>query len=112
VRSAYFSGLAAREEAVTQGDAVETLHGYLSLLRWLEDRGMVTHDRVLRAKLALRAAESARRNADSTLESERRELEILTGTGVAWTILAHQIDCQCLRTQMYCALAFGLEVLC
>jgi outer membrane protein TolC len=92
VRSAYFTALAARREAEIQRDAGATLRAAVALLDRQEAQGLVVHDEVLRAKLALRTADDAARTAQATLEQALHDLEALTATPVATDTLAEPVE--------------------
>jgi outer membrane protein TolC len=79
VRTAYFTALAARDDAAIHADAVHTLSADLAVLRRLEDLGLVPRGDVPRAEVAVATARSAGRAAEAGLEAGIRELSELTG---------------------------------
>jgi outer membrane protein TolC len=81
-RTAYFSALAAGDEAATHAAAVAALRGYVALLQRLEVAGLVPRDDALRAELAVQSAQSAQRAAAAALDVAIAELRRLTDTMV------------------------------
>jgi outer membrane protein TolC len=82
VRTAYFSALSAYAEVGIQADAIRTLRSDTDLLRRQERLGLVPHNDVLRAQLAVDAAQAAERSARAQLDAAREELETVTGTTI------------------------------
>ena len=82
VRSAYFTALAAHEESHLRAAAVDETLADVGVLEKLEGRGLVQHNDVLRARLAVETARSARRSAQATLDTALAELSTLTGADV------------------------------
>ena len=91
-RVAYFSALASDAQAEIQGETVETLRRYVGLLGNLEARAIVPLEDVLRARLALQAAESEGRGAQSDAAIARNTLDVLTGLAVDGASLAEPGD--------------------
>ncbi len=87
-RSAYFGALAGRDEAAIQADAVQALHSYVGMLQRQERLGLVPHNDVLRAQLAVDAADSARRAATAGRRSACAALSVLTGEQISGAELA------------------------
>ena len=79
-RSAYFAALAARAEERTRHEAIDTVRSYAMLLERQVGMGLAAHDEVLRAQLAVKDAEIARRAAATELATALQELGSLTGT--------------------------------
>ena len=63
--------------------AVDETRADVGVLEKLERRGLVQHNDVLRARLAVETARSARRSAEATLDTALAELSTLTGADVA-----------------------------
>ena len=78
-RSAYFTALAARAEDGTRLESIDTVRNYATLLERQVGMGLATHDEVLRAQLAVKDAETARRGAATELATALQELGSLTG---------------------------------
>jgi outer membrane protein len=83
VRTAYFVALAARTEGEIQGDNLRTLRDAVELLQRQEALGLVPHNDVLRAQLAMETARTAQRAAAAQLDTVRSELAVLIGADVA-----------------------------
>ena len=79
-RSAYFTALAARGEERTRHEAIDALRSYAMLLERQVGMGLAAHDEVLRAELAVKDAETARRAAATELSTAVEELGSLTGS--------------------------------
>jgi len=79
-RSAYFTALAARGEERTRHEAIDTLRSYAMLLERQVGMGLAAHDEVLRAELAVKDAETARRAAATELSTAVEELGSLAGS--------------------------------
>lgn len=82
VRTAYFTAMAARGEMSIHTDAIRTLRNYTDLLQRQESVGLVPHNDVLRAQLAVVGAEAADRTATAACDAARDELGILAGAPV------------------------------
>ena len=82
VRTAYFSGVAARAETDIHRDAIRTLGDYGELLQRQESLGLVPHNDVLRAQLAVTAEQAALRAAAADLDALRAELGVLIGATI------------------------------
>ena len=87
VRTAYFTALAAQAEIGIQADAIRTLRDYTGLLQRQESLGLVPHNDVLRAQLAVDAAQAAERTAAAQLDAAHAELETVTGTTISTAAL-------------------------
>jgi outer membrane protein len=87
VRTAYFTAVAAHAEVGIQADAIRTLGDYTELLRRQEGLGLVPHSDVLRAQLAVDAAQAAERAASAQLDAVRAELETVTGATISTAAL-------------------------
>jgi outer membrane protein TolC len=87
VRTAYFAAVAAAEAIDVHADAIRLLRNYAELLQRQEGLGLVPHNDVLRAQLAVAAAEAAHRQATADLDAAREELGVLTGTTIEATAL-------------------------
>jgi outer membrane protein TolC len=83
VRAAYFQAVAAEAAVTVMDDDLRMLEAYVDLLGRQEARGVVPHTDVLRARLAVQAAETARRAAAADGRSARAALTILTGLDAA-----------------------------
>jgi cobalt-zinc-cadmium efflux system outer membrane protein len=79
-RSAYFAALAARQEERARDEAAQTLQAYAALLERQTGLGFATSDEFLRAQLAVKDAETARRTAAAGLAAALQDLGSLTGT--------------------------------
>ena len=64
VRAAFFQAVAAESALAIQDDDIRMLRAYVALLERQEARGIVPHNDVLRAELAVQAAETARRRRE------------------------------------------------
>jgi len=82
VRTAYCTALSAHAEVGVQADAIRTLRNYTELLQRQDRLGLVPHNDVLRAQLAVAAAQAAERSATAQLDAVREELETITGTTI------------------------------
>jgi outer membrane protein TolC len=87
VRTAYFSGIAARAAVDIHSDGIRTLRDYGELLQRQESLGLVPHNDVLRAELAKTAEQATQRAAAADLAAVRDELSVLTGATVEATAL-------------------------
>jgi len=87
-RTAYFTGVAARAEAAIHADTLRTLRTYTELLQRQESLGLVPHNDVLRAQLAISTEEAAERAALAQLDAVCGELSTLAGTSIAASALA------------------------
>ena len=87
VRSAYFTALAARAEREIQSDTARRMRNDVTLLQRLETGGLVPHNDVLRAQLALESAHTAQRSAEAALDTASAELTALTGTDIGTDLL-------------------------
>jgi outer membrane protein len=83
VRAAYFQAVAADAGLAIQDDDIRMLQAYVALLERQEARGIVPHNDVLRAQLAVEAAETARRASAADRQTARQALGILAGVDVA-----------------------------
>lgn len=79
VRSAYFTALAARDDAAIHADAAHSLSEDLAVLQRLDGLGLVPRGDVPRAALAVETARSAERAAAAALTAGTQELSELTG---------------------------------
>lgn len=82
VRTAYFTALSAYVEVGIQADTIRTLRDYTELLQRQERLGLVPHDDVLRAQLAVDASQAAERTARAQFDAGREELATVTGTTI------------------------------
>jgi len=80
VRSSYFTAVAANADAAIQRRTQATLRDYEALLQRQESVGLVTHNDVLRADLAVDAASAAERAANAECDLALSELSTLTGS--------------------------------
>jgi outer membrane protein TolC len=88
VRTAYFAATAAQGEVGIHTDAIRTLHDYTELLQRQESLGLVPHNDVLRAQLAVVGAAAAHRTATAALDVAREELATLTEAPIGTETLA------------------------
>src|SRR5438309_2303912 len=79
VRAAFFQAVAAESALAIQDDDIRMLRAYVALLERQEARGIVPHSDVLRAELAVQAAETARRASAADSQTARGALAILAG---------------------------------
>ena len=79
VRAAYFQAVAADAALAIQDDDIRMLPAYVALLERQEARGIVPHNDVLRAELAVQAGETARRASAADSQTARDALAILAG---------------------------------
>src|SRR2546425_9635911 len=77
VRAAFFQAVAAESALAIQDDDIRMLRAYVALLERQEARGIVPHNDVLRAELAVQAAETARRVWAADSQTARDALAIL-----------------------------------
>src|SRR5437762_13479798 len=82
VRAAYFQAVAADAALAIQGDDIRMPRAYVALLERQEARGIVPHNDVLRAELAVQAAETARRASAADSQTARDALASLAGVDV------------------------------
>src|SRR5919197_2962021 len=83
VRAAYFQAVAADAALAIQDDDIRMLQAYVALLERQEARGIVPHNDVLRAQLAVQAAETARRASAADRQAARQAPGIPAGVAVA-----------------------------
>jgi len=79
VRVAYFTAVAANAEETIHEGTVQSLRDYEDLLRRQEQLGLVPHNDVLRARLAVEAARAAQRAAAAERDTALGELATVTG---------------------------------
>jgi outer membrane protein TolC len=87
VKTAYFAGLAAREECITYADSRRMMEADLSALQTMQREGLATRNDVLRARQAIETARSAGRTGEASLDAALAELTTLTGTEVTDDLL-------------------------
>src|SRR5206468_971586 len=81
VRTAYYRALAAGREGEVRRDAASALADFVTRLEAQAKLGIASTNDVLRARLAVAAAEASERAAAGELAEARRELASLAGVG-------------------------------
>ncbi|MBI3786195.1 MAG: TolC family protein [Deltaproteobacteria bacterium] len=99
VRSWYFQALAAAAEGSAQAEGIDVLRDAVALLERQKTLGFVPPNDVLRAQLAMSAADTERRSALATQTTALGQLEVLSGLSLpphalneAAAIAAPQMD--------------------
>jgi len=91
VRTTYFTALDAHVEALTQQDTQARLREYVVLLQRQESAGLVAHNDVLRARLAIETASAAERAASANADAALNELAVATGAAITPDTLAEPV---------------------